>query len=293
MYKKVRRIKLKKIKDEYKEVVKYFLKNKFFMCTIIIVAILSFGFTITHHSVGVDDTCLDRYYTLNSEYSNTNMITAGRWGSFILYYVLDITSFTPFWLDCITTLLIIATAITCCIFIKKQCGEKYGIMPYIIFSCVYISYPMINEPFIFQASNLAVALSTWITIVLLIYIYENYFNLKNNKMYIIIIPILATVISMYESCCQAYIVLMFGMILLRILLNKNESILNIIKFVIFNAVIMILSIILNYIILNMFYLIGFENNLAGSKDIYWSEYSVLEGIKYIIAYIKMRYSRDN
>lgn len=56
---------MKKIIDEYKEQIKYFILNKKYMIAIIIIGILSYGFTITHYSIGIDDLCFDRYVLRN------------------------------------------------------------------------------------------------------------------------------------------------------------------------------------------------------------------------------------
>ena len=56
---------MKKILEEYKEQIKYFLSNKIYLISIIIIGILSYGFAITNYSVGVDDLCFDRYIKRN------------------------------------------------------------------------------------------------------------------------------------------------------------------------------------------------------------------------------------
>ena len=39
---------MKNIKEEYKKAVKYFLDNKLFIVAVILITVLSFGFTITN-----------------------------------------------------------------------------------------------------------------------------------------------------------------------------------------------------------------------------------------------------
>lgn len=56
------KFKMKQLKEDYKKTIKYFVENKIFVIAIILVTILSFGFTITNSSVGMDDTAFDRYY---------------------------------------------------------------------------------------------------------------------------------------------------------------------------------------------------------------------------------------
>ena len=64
-----------KQREEYKKSVNYFLKNKVFIVAVILITVLSFGFTITNSSIGMDDTAFDRYY------QGKEMLAKGRWGS--------------------------------------------------------------------------------------------------------------------------------------------------------------------------------------------------------------------
>ena len=140
----------KSIINEYKECFKYFINNRIFMFIIILTAVLSYGFAITNYSVGIDDLALDRYV------SGTWILSAGRWGTWLVYNILGITKFTPFWLEFVSAILIIITAITICAILKKKLKEKYNITLYIILAATYISYPLINQSFIYQPTNLSI-----------------------------------------------------------------------------------------------------------------------------------------
>lgn len=120
---------MKAIIKEYLEETKNILKNKKIIITILLVTILSFGFTITHESVGPDDLCFDRYF------KDTYILTQGRWVTFILYNVLHITSFSPFWMELLTTIVLFFTAITVCAFMKKQFKDEISVIVY-LFSLV-------------------------------------------------------------------------------------------------------------------------------------------------------------
>ena len=134
---------MENIKEEYKKAVKYFLDNKLFIVSVILITVLSFGFTITNSSIGMDDTAFDVYY------KNKEMLSIGRWGSYIIYQVLNISEFVPFWIDFIASSEIMLTAVLWCIFLKKNLGEKLSTGAYIAFATAFISFPIINEIFIF------------------------------------------------------------------------------------------------------------------------------------------------
>ena len=91
---------MKQIKEDYKKTIKYFVENKIFVIAIILVTILSFGFTITNSSVGMDETAFGRYY------QDKEMLESGRWGSYLLYSAFDIVEYLPFWIDFIVSFLI-------------------------------------------------------------------------------------------------------------------------------------------------------------------------------------------
>ena len=56
---------MKNILNDYKEQIKNFLSDRRYTITVIITLILSYGFAITHYSIGIDDLCFDRYVTRN------------------------------------------------------------------------------------------------------------------------------------------------------------------------------------------------------------------------------------
>ena len=53
---------MKNIIEEYKKELKELISSKKYLFSIIIVSILAYGFAVTHSSIGLDDTSLDRYY---------------------------------------------------------------------------------------------------------------------------------------------------------------------------------------------------------------------------------------
>ena len=181
---------MNKIKEDYKKTIKYFCENKIFVIAIILVTILSFGFTITNSSVGMDDTAFDRYY------AGKEMLAIGRWGAYILYQILNITEFIPFWLDFIAASVIMFTSVLWCLFLKKNLKEKLPIGAYIIFASVFISFPIINEIFIFENCNIAVMLGTFLASLGVMLFYENYNNIHKKSIYVLSALILTFAISM-------------------------------------------------------------------------------------------------
>lgn len=207
---------MKKIIEEYKKEIKSFLTNPKYIIPIIFVAILSYGFAITHYAIGVDDLCFDRYV------SGTYILSAKRWGTWLLYNLLNITEFSPFWLEFIVTTFMVIISVVLCAFFKRNLKDKISVLGYVIFSSIFISNPIINHFFMYQSTNLSIVISNLLVIISVILVMENYFGNKKNGVYIISALFITIAISMYESCAQTYLVLLFISIFIKII-NKEEK----------------------------------------------------------------------
>ena len=229
---------MSKIVEEYKREIKSLVTNPKYIIPIIFVAILSYGFAITHYSIGVEDLCFDRYV------SGTYILSAKRWGTWLLYNILNIKEFTPFWLEFIVSTFMIIISIVLSAFFKKQLKNKISIWGYVIFSSIFISNPIINHFFMYQSTNLAVVISNLLMIISAILIMENYFENKKIGIYIISTIFITISLSMYESCAETYLVVIFISIFIK-LINKEEK--NLFKFFCTSIVCLIIGIIGYYI----------------------------------------------
>ena len=250
---------MENIKEEYKKAVKYFLDNKLFIVSVILITVLSFGFTITNSSIGMDDTAFDVYY------KNKEMLSIGRWGSYIIYQVLNISEFVPFWIDFIASSEIMLTAVLWCIFLKKNLGEKLSTGAYIAFATAFISFPIINEIFIFENCNIAVMLGSFLASLGIMMFYENYINVHKKRIYFVSILTLTFALSMYEACVQIMLVAICITAIMIIYLNKDKKIKDIFKYLFGALAVVTGAIILNTIIGKLIYLIGVEYSAAADK----------------------------
>ena len=231
---------MKQIIKEYKDQLIYFFTNKKYILSIIFVALLSYGFAITNYSVGVDDLCFDRYVT------GTYILSAKRWGTWLLYNILNIKGFSPFWLDFIVAILMVVISTIICAFMRRQFGEKVKIWVYVVFSATFISNPIINQFFIFQSTNLAILISNILIVISTIIIFENYFKVKKRIYNILSVILITIALSMYESCIQTYLVMLF--INLYINISKNNiEIKKIVKYFITSMFILVCGVIGYYI----------------------------------------------
>lgn len=208
---------MKELIKEYKNIFCNFLKDKRYLVTVILVAILSYGFTITHYSIGIDDLCLDRYV------SGTYMLAENRWGTWLVYNILHITKFSPFWLDFIVTVLMVLMATLICTAMKKVLKDKTSIWTYVIFASIFLSNPIIGPFFIYQSTNLTVVLSNIIATISAILVIENAFTMKKKWIYLLNGIILTFAFAMYEACVQSFFAILFALLLLKFMVDKINT----------------------------------------------------------------------
>lgn len=233
--------KMKQILKEYNKTVIELLKDKKYIIIFLIVTLLSFGFAITHTSVGPDDLCFDRYF------KDTYILSQGRWVTFLLYNILQITSFSPFWIELLTTIVLFFTAIIICAFIKKQYGNKVNSIIYLLFSCLFISFPILKEFFIYEIPNFAIALSNLLIVIITIINYENNYNIKSKKIFFILGILTTLSISTYESCIQTFFVMIFFQGLMKTK-YEDESIKNSIIYILHSIIMLAIGVVLYKVI---------------------------------------------
>lgn len=254
---------MKTIFEEYKKNIKELLNNKAYVISIILVALLAYGFTLVNYAIGVDDLCFDRYVT------GTYLLSASRWGTTLLYQILGIVKFTPFWLELIVTILTVMMGIVFTSFFKKECSDKLTNIHYILATTILISFPLLHQAFIYQSTNLSVIICNTALIIIPIIIYENCF--KDNKLIIHALCVLSLpfFISMYESCCQTYVCMVAIIVFIKLFTDENnkELIIKVIKFCLISIMIIGLGILLNSGI-NKVIIKQLENN--GTKQLDWS-----------------------
>ena len=259
---------MKNIIDKYFRLSLNLIKEKWFIIPLIITTILAYGFMFTNFSVGVDDLCLERYV------SGTYILSAGRWGTWLVYKILNINTFTPFWLEFMCVLVIFITSIVLTSFIKQITKNKLTKLSYIMFALSFISYPIVCNFLVYQPTNLTVCISNLMLIFMVIILYEKYLQDTEFKINLVILFILAFGISMYESCCQTFVVLVFIVVLLYNKFNKELSFKDNIKFCFKCFLVLLVGIVLNFIICKILCLILDKFDLL-TKD-YASKSTILE-----------------
>lgn len=121
--------------------------NKRYMFMIGLTALCSYGFLITHQTVGIDDTPYAYYFE-----EGLNAIV-GRWFLFLVNKVFHISEFSPFITDFAGVLILMAAVTVWCTLLYSICRDKVPLWGYAFFSCIFLSCPLISEVYTYYLHN--------------------------------------------------------------------------------------------------------------------------------------------
>lgn len=129
------------------EEIRFFLKQKLFMAAALLTLAGSYGFAITHESIGPDDTMVKLYLGEGME------AYMGRWTLYLVNKLFRIDSFLPFITELAGAVLLLIGVVLFCVLFRRIFGDKIGILGYTIFACVFLSFPFISEVWIYYFHN--------------------------------------------------------------------------------------------------------------------------------------------
>lgn len=110
-------------------------------------AVFSYGFLVTHQTVGIDDTPYAYYFR------DGLVAIVGRWVLFLLNKIFHIADFAPFITD-LAGVLILMTAVTVwCTLLYTILKRQAPMWGYLFFSCIFLSCPLISEVYTYYLHN--------------------------------------------------------------------------------------------------------------------------------------------
>lgn len=188
---------------------KKFLLNPLYIFPVLISTILCYAYYLTHETVTIDSLSSDRYY-------HGLLVAQGRLTATIIENYLGFEHL-PIAVENIIGLIcfVLGATVFCIIFDKAK--PQSNVLPYTFFTCLYITFPLMNEYFMFKGSVLTTGGS------ILLVSFALYFALKIKNL---IASILISSIfiffaySWYESFILVYIGAVF---LLLILLSDGQK----------------------------------------------------------------------
>lgn len=182
---------------------KALLSNKLYLVVLILITAASYGFTITHPSLGIDDFGTYHYLNLSPD-SVRNMLQQGRLLHIVFYYIFDLATVNPFINNFISAILFALSAALFCALIKCVCPDKFSAPELSIFSALYISCSITSFKFIYDI-DVVVTILSYAAIPLSIYYFLRFLDSKKLSAVIIGTLWLLCGISSYESFIMVYI----------------------------------------------------------------------------------------
>ena len=205
-----------KLSQKLKTEIEFFVKKIEYIIPVLLTAILSFGFVVTHYSINWDTLAGDRYF------EGTELLAQNRYGAVLLNKIFGVWEFNPFFVDCLAVIFLIASAICFCMLFKRISNGKINMVSYTIFSCIFISYPLINEIFTASPASLSICLLFFIISISMHLLYD---GVKQNKIknFVYVSIIMTIFLSVYESSAVVYLCCAFVMEILDFLYNNKEK----------------------------------------------------------------------
>ena len=207
-----------------KEDITFFVKQRLYVIALLVSAIMSYGYQITHSSLAIDDICVDLYYL------DGFGVAIGRWPFFVLrhWFHLDgITNYIPFLVDFFAVILMVLAAVIWSIYIKRiaSCYQiRIGVLAYSVFSCLFLSYSLIAQVWIYYLHN-GIALGfvlVGISMLLMLSPFEDrsLFQVRYLKAELLSVVLVCIAASFYESLMTVFL---FGVCIFLLLAYYREN----------------------------------------------------------------------
>lgn len=179
-----------------------------FILPLFAVTLLGFGYTLDHFSIGIDDLTRTRYV------GGGENVAQGRFSGTIIDYVFGFTEYTPFWEDFVAMIFMFIAGILAALLLKRVTKNALHYGVYTFFACFFVTFPLINEVFLYAGTGLNIAIGYCLTFLSLI-IFERFFETKK---FVLLIPCLLIWIfntSLYESFILVYSCAVCGIFFIR------------------------------------------------------------------------------
>ncbi len=127
-----------------------FLHHKVYMLGMVLTALCSYGYFITHSTIGVDDTAVSAYY------GETGLgPLTGRWTMYLLNKFVRVDRYAPWMTDLLGVIFLVLSVTVWCVLFKTVIDQYVQLSPtyYLPFGALFLSCPLIAEVYIYQLHN--------------------------------------------------------------------------------------------------------------------------------------------
>lgn len=192
-----------------------FKKFDYYWVLVILTFILSYGFFLTNHSMGIDDELMQVYG------SSELILKSGRIGNFLSSYLFQTYEYLPFWREFLGLFLyIIGVTIHAENFIKNIMFTKKMVT---IFSCIALSFPYLAFHFVFFDNILQHGFIMIFTAFAVRYFYKFLLQEKTKLNFILMFISLFFATSFYESAVYYFVISCLIIEFFKFVYDKNEN----------------------------------------------------------------------
>lgn len=213
------------------------ITNPFYLIAVVLTALGTYGFYLANPSPSIDWLSYDRYYS-------GMLFGQGRFTATIVERVLGLWD-CPVWFEPLLGIVcfILGTLIILAVF--DGFTEYKSVFPSIVFTCIYISFPLLCEYFLYNGAIMTVGGCTFLLSLAL------YFSIKYSDVWhSIVVPtvFMMLVTSWYECMILPYIGIVFAVFILKERSENGIKTGEVISKGIFHAAILMLGVILEAVV---------------------------------------------
>ncbi len=173
--------------------------NKPYMIALLITSVVSYGYSVVHNSISVDDFTSEIYYPLDGE-----MVAQGRFTIVLFANIFRMLKNVPYFCDVLSVVSFGLAAMLMSVFLDRAAGGRLSLGAKIIFSCVLVSYPGINEIFVYGGGNFNVCFGYLMTAAALL-LFQYWYDVKKKSALVWLFVDLFFVVSLYESFAVVFL----------------------------------------------------------------------------------------
>lgn len=205
------------IKKTLPQELKELCSNAPYMIALVLTIIFGYGFSIVNNSISIDDFTSEIYYPWQGE-----MIAQGRFTTVIVAHIFTMLKNVPYFCDVLSVVLLALAVMLMCIFFKRATGGKLTLASQIVFSCLLVSYPLMNEIYVYGGGNVNVCLGYLMTAAALLLFGEWYFEKKKLALFADFV-VLFFVVSLYESFAVVFLCGIIALLILNFYYNPEDA----------------------------------------------------------------------
>ncbi len=258
---------------EFWQDLKAFLQNRMYCIVLLVIGIGTYGFVITHYSIGIDDTAILLYF---DEGLSPYM---GRWTLYLINKILSLTQMTPLLIELASMFLMLFATTAWCVVWKKICAHKITIpwYGYVLIAGIFITCPLISEVYVYYLHNgLCLAYGL---VAIAVYMFNNLLQQKNSikkkvHLFLLTATLLSIALGCYESMILVFIIgVIFSFFMINVLSDSNEkNTSNIVHWILAGIVTIVISMLIRSLVVNTLYTFndwsnafyGFDSEQRGS-----------------------------